>query len=193
MPLVVRIQNLASEKKDQARIAISLVQKIPYETDAVFDSSNPNLWRLKYPYDVLYKQEGLCGSKSDLLAFLLKELGYEVVIFHYYGENHEAVGIKCPKRYSLNGTGYCFIETTRPAILSHSEGEYSEEGKLHSNPEIIKISNGTSLGMDMEEYRHARELSNIYSASENNGGKINVLEYFRYDQLAKRYGLASFS
>lgn len=193
IPLVVRIQNLAHSKEDQARIAISLVQNIPYEEDAFFDPQNPALWKLKYPYDVLYKDEGLCGSKSDLLAFLLKELGYEVVIFHYYSENHEAIGLRCPERYSFNHTGYCFVETTYPAIISYSNGEYSEMGALSSVPEIVKISDGISLEEDMEEYRHARELSRIQSASRKNEGRINMLEYFRYNQLAKRYGLEPFS
>ncbi len=191
MPLVVEIQNLAKNRDDQARIAVSLVQNIPYEKGALFNPRVPLSWNLKYPYDVLYQNEGLCGSKTDLLAFLLKELGYEVVIFHYAQENHEAVGVRCPERYSLNNTGYCFIETTQPAIISYSTGEYSEQGKLVSNPEIIKISEGVSLGGNIQEYRDARALDRIYTSSGNNDGKINLMEYFRYNQIARRYGLAN--
>jgi len=191
-PLVIAIQNTAKNKDDQARIAISLVQNIPYETSAVFDKENYQSWSLKYPYDVLYEEEGLCGSKSDLLAFLLKELGYEVVILHYYAENHEAVGIKCPKKYSWNNTGYCFVESTQPAIISYSEGEYSEKGELYSNPEIIEISNGASLGGNLEEYRDAETLYRIQVASEKNNGNINLVEYFMRNNLVKKYGLTSY-
>ena len=192
LPLVIAIQNTAKNKEDQARIAISLVQNIPYEKSAVFDKENYKLWSLKYPYDVLYQKEGLCGSKSDLLAFLLKEIGYEVVIFHYYAENHEAIGIKCPKKNSLNNTGYCFVESTQPAIISYSEGQYSEKGELSSNPEIIKISNGTSLGWSLEEYRDADTLYGIQVAPEKNNGNINLVEYFTRNKLVKKYGLASY-
>jgi hypothetical protein len=189
IPLVINIQNLAKNKEDQARIAISLVQKIPYEENSLVGNANPSLWPLKYPYDVLYRKEGLCGSKSDLLAFLLKEIGYEVIIFHYYSENHEAIGIKCPKRYSLNNTGYCFVESTQPAIISYNEGEYSEQGKLYSVPEIIEISKGISLGGNMEEYRDARILNRIYTASKEHEGKINWMEYFKLKQITEKYGL----
>jgi hypothetical protein len=189
LPLIAEIQNIAKNKDDQARIAISLVQNIPYEENANFDMKDPLSWDLKYPYDVLYQKKGLCGSKSDLLAFLLKELGYEVVIFHYYSENHEAVGIRCPNKYSLNNTGYCFIETTQPAIISYSGGEYSEQGKLLSSPEIIYISEGISLSRNLDEYRDARDFSKIYKASEKSGGKINLIEYYKYNQLSEKYGL----
>lgn len=191
LPLVIEIQNLAKEKEDQARIAISLVQNIPYEFNAFFDKKNPLRWDLKYPYDVLYQKEGLCGSKSDLLAFLLKEIGYEVVIFHYYKENHEAIGIKCPEKYSLNNTGYCFVETTQPAVIGYSQGAYSEQGKLFSNPEIIKISEGISLKSNLEEYKDARDLNRIYTASEENEKQINLIEYLRYKQIIEKYGIQS--
>jgi len=189
IPLVIEIQNIAKSKEEQARIAISLVQNIPYEEQndsmrqmEIYFSS------LKYPYDVLYQQEGLCGSKSDLLAFLLKEIGYDLVIFHYFQENHEAVGIKCPKRYSLNNTGYCFVETTLPAIISYSQGEYFGEGALDSNPKIVKISEGISLDGSMEEYRDARTFYRIYNSSKAYK-KINLMEYFKMSQLTEKYGL----
>jgi len=192
MPLVIEIQNAARDKEDQARIAISLVQNIPYEDGAFFEGVDPRSWSLKYPYNVLYQQEGLCGSKSDLLAFLLKEIGYEVVIFHYYSENHEAVGIKCPKRYSLRKTGYCFVESTQPAIISYSSGGYSEQGKLYSVPEIIPISKGISLKGNMEEYRDAAVLTRLYQESEKNNGKTNLMEYIRDRQLTEKYGLENY-
>jgi hypothetical protein len=189
MPLVIEIQNIAKSKEDQARVAISLVQHISYEEQnnsmaqmEIYFSS------LKYPYDVLYQEEGLCGSKSDLLAFLLREIGYDLVMFHYFQENHEAIGIKCPKKYSLNNTGYCFIESTQPAIIGYSQGEYSGGRALYSSPKIIKISEGISLDGNMEEYRDARMLNRIYNVSKSYK-QINLMEYFKLSQLTKKYGL----
>jgi len=192
LPLVVEIQNAAKSKEEQARIAISLVQNVPYEEDAFFEGNNPLSWSMKYPYEVVYDQEGLCGSKSDLLVFLLKEIGYGTIIFHYSSENHEAVGIKCSKKYSLDETGYCFVESTQPAVLSYSDGEYSEQGKLYSSPKIIFISNGISLNNNMEEFRDAQELKRISKASDLHNGKINFMEYTRGKQITKKYGLGTF-
>jgi len=183
IPLVIKIQNLAKDKEDQARIAISLVQNIPY------DKSKGLSLNSKYPYDVLYDNKGLCGSKSELLAFLLREIGYEVAIFHYYWENHEAVGIKCPKKYSFNNSGYCFVESTQPAILSYSNGYYSEQGRLSSTPEIIFISNGTSLGNNLKEYEDARTFDVLFQSLEKHGGAMSTIEAMKYEQFFNKYGI----
>jgi len=37
---------------------------------------------------VLYEDKGVCGEKSLLLAYLLRELGYGVVLFEFKPENH---------------------------------------------------------------------------------------------------------
>jgi hypothetical protein len=109
-------------------------------------------------------------------------------MFHYFQENHEAIGIKCPKKYSLNNTGYCFIESTQPAIIGYSQGEYSGGRALYSSPKIIKISEGISLDGNMEEYRDARMLNRIYNVSKSYK-QINLMEYFKLSQLTKKYGL----
>lgn len=109
LPLVVAIQNLEKSKKKQAEIAVSLVQNIPYgESDVQEDFYGNVINHSRYPYEVLYDNEGICGERSELLAFLLKELGYGVAIFYYGDENHEAVGVRCDDEES----GYCYIETT---------------------------------------------------------------------------------
>ncbi|MFH1801677.1 MAG: hypothetical protein ABH804_02480 [archaeon] len=133
LPLLVEIQNLASNKKEQFKIAVSLVQNIPYgisNKKDLFYGKELNYSR--YPYEVLYDKEGICGERSELLAFLLKELGYGVVIYYYPFENHEAVGVKCTNKNSYDG--YCYIETTT-----------SLEVELISKPEIIFISDGKSV------------------------------------------------
>lgn len=133
IPIVVQIQNLNADKKIQAEIAVSLVQNIPYY------ASPENLSLLKYaldsryPYEVVYENKGICGEKSDLLAFLLKELGYGVAILYYPGANHESVGIKCPFYKDFEDIGYCYIETTS-----------FEDVKLYS-PEVIEIADGKSF------------------------------------------------
>jgi hypothetical protein len=187
MPLVKDIENLApNDKTDQARIAISLVQNIPWGSSGEtipFGRNSVNYSR--YPYTVLYDNQGLCGEKSELLVTLLKDLGYGVALFYYPQENHEAVGIKCPIQNSLNGTGYCFVETSGPAIISDSSIIYENGITLTSLPEIVLISNGISLPEGMYEYNDAKTLANL-----RNQGNLNFLSSYQFGQLETKYGLS---
>lgn len=194
IPLVVEIQNLApNSKEDQARIAISLVQNIPYlEPEEVSVLFEGNLLRVsRFPYQVLYDFAGSCEGKSELLIFLLRELGYGSSIFYYSEENHEAVGIKCPLENSLEGSGYCFVETTMPSPISYSEGRYLGllgSNKLTSSPEIIFINEGNGFGENLEEYRDSLILTKIVNRIDGNG-KINYVEKCKFDRLREKYGL----
>jgi hypothetical protein len=186
IPLVVEIQNLAPDSvEDQARIAISIVQNINYgEPDFKEILGGRYKVRLsRYPYETLFGYTGSCEGKSELLSFLLREIGYSVALFYYGSENHEAVGIKCPIKYSLNGTGYCFVETTVPVPISYSTGKYLGiyGGKLYSRPNAVIISKGISLSDDMYEYKDAEKLDSIMS-----GKGIN--KNGAYVKLAEKYG-----
>jgi len=192
LPLVIKIQNLAMDKEDQARIAISLIQNIPYEASEeifMFEYGQANQTNSSgYPYDVFYNMNGSCEEKSNLLAFLLKEIGYGVAIFYYPIENHEVVGIKCPVEYSLNSTGYCFVETTGPSIISDKGGYYLGWGKLSSEPEVMLISEGDSLGKNLYEYEDAEDWVKINGILEEKG-KINIIRHWKLEKLREKYGL----
>lgn len=130
LPLVVEIQNLERSDKEQAEIVISLVQNIPYGQSNITENFYGQVVNhSRYPYEVLYDDEGICGERSELLALLLKELGYGVAIFYYGDENHEAVGIRCDSEES----GYCYIETTT---------SFDVEG--FPGAEVIPIADGRS-------------------------------------------------
>jgi len=192
-PLIVKIQNLNPDKDIQAKIAISLVQNIPY-SEPDFVSIFGGLYEIRvarFPYQTLYEDAGSCEGKSELLAFLLRELGYGVSLFYYQEENHEAVGIKCSVEESLMGSGYCFIESTMPSPISYSEGRYLGilgSNKLKSTPQIILISKGLSLGNDLEEYDDSEALTRIVNRIDGTG-KINFFEKIKFDKLRKKYGL----
>ncbi len=189
LPLVIKIQNIASDKEEQMRIAVSIVQNIPFGSSnesIKFFSNEINYSR--YPYEVLYDGQGVCGEKSEILAFLLKELGYHLVIFYHKLENHESLGIKCPEKYSLGGSGYCFIETTGPSIITDNEIEYVGKVKLLSQPEIFQVSEGESLGNDLYEYKDAKKWIEIRKDIKKDK-EINVLKYFRWKNLKEKYGL----
>ena len=185
LPLLIAIQNTAENKEDQVRIAISIVQNIEFgESDKKMNLPGTNgISYSRYPYEVLYDQKGVCGEKSELLAFLLKEMGYGVVFFYYPDENHEALGIKCPVRYSIENTGYCFIETTGTSIMTDTGIEYTGGIKLISNPEIILVSNGDQLGTDMYEYKDAKRMMNL-----REGGFVLFRET-KLNKLKEKYGL----
>jgi hypothetical protein len=191
--LFLKISNITSNREDRVRIAISLVQNIP------FGSSNKtmNLGRVpityqRYPYEVLYDNQGICSEKSELLFFLLKQMGYGTASLYYYKENHEVVGIKCPISKSVLKSGYCFVETTGPSILGDDQTDYFGQTRtLNSTPQIISISEGNSLGSSMIEYRDSEILISIRNKAKKND-EINVFESAQWNTLKKRYGLVSF-
>ncbi|MGD9276476.1 MAG: hypothetical protein PVJ67_04865 [Candidatus Pacearchaeota archaeon] len=190
LPLVIEIQNTAKDKIDQVRIATSLVQEIPFGASSkTISVGGPEIGYARYPYEVLYDNKGVCGEKSELLAFLLKELGFETVIFYYRIENHEAVGVRCPLQYSMNRGGYCFIETSAPSIISNFRLEYIGGLELFSTPEIISISKGDSLGGGLGEYKDAQEFSRIEIKIEE-AGEIGFFENLKFKKIKEKYGLA---
>jgi len=194
MPLVIKIQNLAPWSKDlQAQIAISLVQNIPYgEPDYVDVFGGRFEVRLsRYPYQTLEEHFGSCECKSELLVFLLRELGFEVGLFYYQEENHEAVGIKCPEKYSLNNTGYCFVETTLPAPISYDRGRYQGpkgSAVLGNYTEFLFISEGISLSDNLNDYSDANVLGKLVDKVDEKG-YLNYFEKKRFDNLREKYGL----
>jgi len=181
--LVHSIESKTSNQDDRARIAISLVQNIPYNYTKFYST----IRKTSSPYAVLYENTGVCGEKSLLLAFLLRELGYGVVLFTFESENHMVVGIKCPIQYSYKNSGYAFIESTSPTIVTDSQGNYTNVGKLSSIPEQYNISNGSSFSDIAEEYQDSIEFNQLLAGNRT----LTAEEYRRWEMLVKKYGLTS--
>ncbi len=188
--LVDKIRNITDNKDDQARIAISLVQHIPYDSIAV----DNDMVEFKYPYETLYDNLGVCGDKSVLLSFLLKELGYGVVTYDYEFERHRAVGIACDSEYDYLDTGYCFIETNVPSIITDSFGEYPTDYMMSSGVEdylllgdpyeIVYISEG-ELFNAREEYKDMNRYNDLEYNFDEQEIKIDDCE-FEIDDYKKR-------
>ena len=186
--LVVDIQNMVNDDEEQLRIATSIVQNLEWGwSNKTFNFGGFKLNYSRYPYEVLVDSQGLCGEKSELLAFLLKEMGYGVAIFYNQAENHETVGIRCPEKESWKGTGYCFIETSGPAIMTDSSIEYIGGLTINSEPEVLVISYGKSLDGNFYEYKDAEILMKIRSKLRANG--INLYEQYKLRKLNEKYGL----
>ncbi|MEK6827631.1 MAG: hypothetical protein AABX99_04065 [Nanoarchaeota archaeon] len=194
-PLVIAIQNLTSDKENQARIAISIVQNIPFgNSNKTLRFGGIILDYYRYPYEVLYDLSGVCGEKSELLAFLLRGIGYESAFIYYAPENHEALGVKCPTKKSLNNTGYCFIETTGPSIITDYQTEYTGIGNLKSTPEIIPVPDGNFTFGEKNyfyEYDDAKLFDSIKKRA-GDYGTINFIQHLQYQELKKKYGLRGF-
>ncbi|MCD6372216.1 MAG: hypothetical protein J7L37_01495 [Thermococcus sp.] len=187
-PLVERIQSITDNPDDQLRIAVSLVQLIPYDWSTYSSSTT----YMKSPYEVLYYNKGACAEKSFLLAYLLKKLGYGAVLLEYKAENHMAVAVKCPLQYAnfqYGGAGYCFIEATRPTIITYIPDTYIGVGELKSTPHIIFVSDGREFAGVKEEYRDAEDYERLMELAHRNNNVLPQPEYQRWVYLTNKYCL----
>lgn len=190
-PLVIEIQNRAKTKEDQARIAISLVQNIPFwESKKYTTFLNQKIPYQRMAYETVYEMGGVCGEKSELLVLLLREIGYGTSFIYYAKENHEAVGIKCPQEKGIANSSFCFIETTGPSILTDEQNDYLGGVKLSDNPSIIQISDGIALGEDLREYSDAITLREIREEMAKYGS-ITWFQYSKFNKIKERYGLVN--
>ena len=182
---VRQIKFQTADHDDQVRIAISLVQNIPYD----HSKATPLFFRTgisRYPHIVLYENAGICEEKSLLLAYLLRDLGYGVVLFEFETEDHMAIGIKSPPQYSYSNSGYAFIETTTPSIPTDSLGDYGTAGKLTSPSQIYLISEGNSFTSISEEYQDVQ----LYNQIVNMGTVLDDYHYSQWTALEKKYGMS---
>jgi hypothetical protein len=184
--LVRAIREKTDVRDDQARIAISLVQQIPYGINNSYAYGNGYL---RTPAMVLYDRSGICDEKSLLLAYLLRDLGYGVVIFSFPGQDHTAVGIRSPAAYAYNTTGYAFVETTFPAIVTDDQGEYGNNGRLTGPPVMYTIADGASFESVAAEYADAREFIRLRDMVRNGGGRLTGTDRTEAQGLCRQYGL----
>lgn len=175
--VVRQIKSRTSNPEDQVRIAVSLVQNIPYTENT--STSN----RLQFPYETLYVNYGVCSDKSVLLTYLLRELGYSSAILSFDEENHAAVGIRSRIQYSFQDTGYAFIETTSPAIITDSYHSYANVGKITSRPQVFEMSDGKAFDNLTEEYTDAI----LYNQERKDA--LSPLEYRQWEMLIWKYGI----
>jgi hypothetical protein len=179
------IDNITPSADKRRIIAISIIQNIPYDENQ-FQTLNASINR--YPYQVLYDAKGICEEKTRLLAYILGRQGLETAALNYHEEKHVALGVKCPREYSTQKTGYCFIETTSPAIPTFDQGIYPGFGKIKSAPEILVLSNGTEYH-PLQEYLDAQEWTRIQAEIIKSGGTLSEKDYDKRIILQDKYGI----
>jgi hypothetical protein len=114
----------------------------------------------------------------------LRDLGYGTAIFFFPEENHEAVGIKCPLEESFYSSGYCFVETGGPAIITDSSMEFLDGITLDSEPEMLMLSRGISLPEGLREYKDAETLDAIRKRT-----FLGILNSWKFGRISERYNL----
>lgn len=154
--------------KDEKLMSImAFVQSIPYNTKSISSSHV----MLRYPYETLYMNKGMCGDKTLLAAGIAAKLGYGIALFVYDNENHMALGLKCPYEFSNYQSGYCFLEmTANCSRLTDNTGNYISVGKLETVPRILIVSNGSEI-----EYNTVFQDVNEIKNFENAKNKIDEL------------------
>ena len=183
-PFVAAIQAKTSKVDDQARIAVSLAQNIPYDwdkSDEIEAGGNPHL---RYPYEVLYDNKQICSENSYLVAFLLTELGFSAGVFVFPEESHDTAAIRCPAKYSYKGTGYCFIESTARRIIT-----YNTMASRYSGDYILEDLTPTGREFSpKKDYQDAQKYKKYYDQWFQ--GKMGKKSNKKFKKLKKKYGLS---
>jgi hypothetical protein len=178
-PFIEMIRQRSITGEDQAKIAISLVQRIPYNGNSYTRTATD--WY--YPYETLHNNEGSAADKSVLLAYILNELGYETVLFEFPA--HMAVGIKSSSRYSFYDTGFAYIETTRPTIITYEPDSGSGGFSISQNPRVIHLSGGRKAIDLSTEYGDAKRMKQL----EEMGGNLNQSYRAELAKISEKYDL----
>jgi hypothetical protein len=129
----------SDDKKIEFLMAI--IQYIPYDSSKI----NDNPLQPNYPYETLYKDSGICSDKTFLAVAILRELGYGAAILDFPDQKHSAAGISCPVADSVNGSGYCYIETTNYFPLGVVPPSISGGKAISSTNNLTNLFDATHL------------------------------------------------
>jgi len=192
---------------ETAELIVSFVQSIPYDDDKYnaieYGTEVDESWP-RFPYEILYDNEGICLGKTFLTIALLKKIGYGTAIFDFVNDDHVAPAVKCPIEYSYNNSGYCYAESTaigfkigdeptsefdngqaqaRIKVTSYSSN--SNSSLISNNPANIAIYNktdGNSYQGVIETYKTTQRIKVLEKDMENLSWNFSILEK-EIDQL----------
>lgn len=185
-PLVDAIKSKSTDQEMQARIAINLVQHIPFNCveAQTIGTSNYNKFATHFdsPYEVLYENSGICGEKSALLALLLNELGYDSAYIRFNSVYHSTAGIGGSESDQYLNTGYIIIETTNPFPVG-----YHSDSIQQSNPEVVKLSGGSKFYLTSQDRIDSQNLQNLIN-KQKKGIRLSNNEVILGDNLLLKYG-----
>lgn len=181
--LIFKVKEIANQNNwtsdELLEFTIAMLQYIPYD-DVKVSSSNSNV-NPYFPYETLYLNKGVCSDKTFLAVALLRKLGYGAAILDFPEINHSALGLACPKEYSLDGSGYCYVETTNyfpPGIIPSS----ISNGQAQTNNTSQNFFDRSNLGR-LEIYQ--KTAGDLYQGLPNLIIKINNLQAKKADLNVK--------
>ncbi len=166
---------------------LALVQYLPYDQAKVAADSNRNISPY-YPYETLYLGRGVCSDKTFLAVALLRKLGYGAAILDFPEINHSALGVACPTGDSLNGSGYCYVETTNYFPLGVIPQSISPGKAQNTTDEFSVMFNSANLGQ-VEIYQ--KTSGRIYKGLTATRAKIEYLQFTKTDLATKQTALTS--
>jgi len=173
------IRQRSATSDDQAKIAISLVQRIP-STGTRYSRTATDWF---YPYETVHNNKGSAADKAILLAYILNELGFDTVLFEF--PNHLAVGVRSSSRHAFSDTGYAYIEPTRPTIITFEPDTSSGGFAISQNPRIIHLTGGKRALDVSKEYDDAMRMKQIGEM----GGNLNQSYRAELSRIADKYDL----
>ncbi|MFC2174803.1 hypothetical protein ACFLQ2_02940 [archaeon] len=112
-------------KAETRDFVTAFVQNLKYSFD---NATTPYDDYPRFPLETLYLEQGDCEDTAILLAALLSEMGYKVVLVHV--PRHMAIGVECHPSDGYHyiddeGDAYCYVETTNPGwIFGQVPSEY---------------------------------------------------------------------
>lgn len=141
-------RRLKLDENEYVEFMARYVQSIPYgEVDG----------RVRPPGQVLAENVAACDDRSVLLASLLFHEGYDTALFTFEGQAHAAVGVRSADR-GYRGTGYAFIETTRPAFVGEVGGRYIGFAAWRPVPHLVRLGGRSRYTAEHESSLVARRL-----------------------------------
>ena len=175
-------------KNEKLAFITAFVQSLPYTPDNV---STPFDDYTRYGFETLYDNGGDCEDTSILMATMLEEMGYKVVLVLMPEEpGHMAIAVKCDpttfdysvKPFAYETENYCYIETTGEGyrvgqIPSEFEGKQYKIISLVPRPEVITAFNASYVYNTLTAYVDIEmNVSNIGSEKAKNLNTVVELE-----------------
>jgi hypothetical protein len=183
-PLVNWLNKKVKKSDDRVRAAASLVQNIPYDYNKATGEEEVATGRkhgTRYPYETLYENSGICGEKSFLIAYLLKEFGYGTATMVFFSPLHRVAAVKCAPEYDFRDTGYCIIQPNYRKMITFGGSQEVEDPD-----QIDVLSDGKTFGAK-KDYSDSRKYWEIMNSID--AGTYTKKQAKAYKKLIKKYGL----
>ncbi len=100
-----------------------------------------------------------------------------------------AVGIKSNLEYDFRDTGYAYIESTIPTIITQEADAYFMGSCDSIKFIMIDISDGHLMLDVYEEYHDARRMQELETISAENDNMLEEEDYNEWENLCDKYGL----